>query len=116
MGGIVMKKYNSGTNSATGLTGSGVRDWIVQRISAVILAIYSIVILSYFAFANVNYESWHCFMSSLPMKLFSLVAILALSGHAWVGIWTIFTDYITVSKLGKFASGLRLSPFYSGVL
>ncbi len=108
MGGVVMKKYDSGTKSATGLTGSGVRDWIVQRISAVILAVYSVVILGYFAFADVNYESWHCFMSSLPMKLFSLVSILALAGHAWVGIWTIFTDYITVSKLGKFASSLRL--------
>ncbi len=103
-----MMKYDSGTKSATGLTGSGIRDWIVQRISAVILAVYSLVMLGYFIFADVNYESWYCFMSCLPMQLFSLVTILALAGHAWVGVWTIFTDYITVNKLGPSASSLRL--------
>ncbi len=108
MGDVVMKKYDSGTNSATGLTGSGVRDWIVQRVSAVVLGIYSVVLLGYFMFAEVTFETWYCFMSCLPMKLFSLVAILALAGHSWVGIWTIFTDYVTASKLGPAASGLRL--------
>ncbi len=108
MGDVLMKRYDSGTKSATGLTGSGVRDWIVQRISAVILAVYSLIMLGYFLFADVNYESWYCFMSSLPMRLFSLVTVLALAGHAWVGVWTIFTDYITVNKLGPSASALRL--------
>ena len=41
------------------------------------------------------------FMMSLPMRVFSLLAILALAGHAWVGIWTVLTDYVK-------SSGLRL--------
>lgn len=47
-------------------------------------------------------------MTSLPMRLFSLVAIIALAGHAWVGMWTVFTDYITTGKMGSSAAGLRL--------
>lgn len=102
MGDVLMKKFNSGTSSATGLTGSGVRDWIVQRVSAVILALYSLVMLGFFLTqGHVDYKTWYCFMMSLPMRLFSLVTILALAGHAWVGMWTIFTDYVK-------SSGLRL--------
>ncbi|WP_230658413.1 succinate dehydrogenase, hydrophobic membrane anchor protein [Psychrobacter sp. I-STPA10] len=95
--------------SATGLTGSGSRDWIVQRISAVVLAVYSVVMLGFFLMhSHVTYEQWVSFMMSLPMRLFSLVAIIALAGHAWVGMWTVFTDYITSTKLGPSAAGLRL--------
>ena len=109
MGDVLMRKNDSGIKSATGLTGSGSRDWIVQRISAVVLAIYSVVMLGFFlTHANVTYDQWVHFMMSLPMRLFSLVAIIALAGHAWVGMWTVFTDYVTSSKLGPKAAGIRL--------
>ena len=109
MGNVLMIKNNSGIKSATGLTGSGSRDWMVQRISAVVLAVYSVVLLGFFlTHGDVNFFDWSQFMMSLPMRLFSLIAILALAGHAWVGMWTVFTDYITTGKLGPSASGLRL--------
>ena len=109
MGDVLMIKNNSGIKSATGLTGSGSRDWIVQRISAVVLAVYSVVLLGFFlTHGNVTFFDWSQFMMSLPMRLFSLIAILALAGHAWVGMWTVFTDYITTGKLGGIAAGLRL--------
>ena len=104
-----MIKNDSGVKSATGLTGSGTRDWIVQRISAVVLALYSVVMLGFFlTHGHVTYVEWVAFMMSLPMRLFSLVTIIALAGHAWVGMWTVFTDYITSAKLGSSAAGLRL--------
>jgi len=105
-----MIKNNSGMKSATGLTGSGTRDWIVQRISAVILAVYSVVLVGFFLLhGNVDFFEWASFMNGLPMRLFSLVAIIALAGHAWVGIWTVLTDYITTGGVfGKKASSIRL--------
>lgn len=99
--GDVLMRNNSGIKSATGLTGSGSRDWILQRISAVVLAVYSVVMVGFFLFNDVNFENWQGFMLSLPMKLFSLVAILSLVFHAWVGMWTVLTDYVK-------SSGLRL--------
>ncbi|ALF60798.1 succinate dehydrogenase [Psychrobacter urativorans] len=102
-------KNDSSIKSATGLTSSGSRDWIVQRISAVVLAVYSVVLLGFFlTHSNVDFYQWSAFMNSLPMRLFSLVAILSLAGHAWIGMWTVFTDYITTGKLGAGASSLRL--------
>lgn len=94
-----MARNNSGVKSATGLTGSGSRDWILQRISAVVLAFYAVVVIGFFLFNQVDYNAWHGFMMSLPMKLFSLVAILSLVFHAWVGMWTVFTDYVKSSGL-----------------
>ena len=94
-----MARNNSGVKSATGLTGSGSRDWILQRISAVVLAVYAVVVVGFFLFNQVDYNAWHGFMMSLPMKLFSLVAILSLVFHAWVGMWTVFTDYVKSSGL-----------------
>ncbi|WP_435931737.1 succinate dehydrogenase, hydrophobic membrane anchor protein [Moraxella bovoculi] len=94
-----MARNNSGVKSATGLTGSGSRDWILQRISAVVLAVYAVVVIGFFLFNQVDYNAWHGFMMSLPMKLFSLVAILSLMFHAWVGMWTVFTDYVKSSGL-----------------
>lgn len=94
-----MARNNSGVKSATGLTGSGSRDWILQRVSAVVLAVYAVVVIGFFLFNQVDYNAWHGFMMSLPMKLFSLVAILSLVFHAWVGMWTVFTDYVKSSGL-----------------
>lgn len=95
--------------SATGLTGSGSRDWIFQRLTAIILAVYTVVMLGWFIFAGeVTFESWAGFMKTLPMKIFSLLAILSLSVHAWIGMWQVFTDYVTTRQMGEKAKGLRL--------
>jgi succinate dehydrogenase / fumarate reductase, membrane anchor subunit len=93
-------------NSATGLTGSGSRDWVVQRLSAIVLALYTVVVLGWIIYHSINqtldYMGWYGFMMTLPMKIFSLISILAFATHAWIGMWTVFTDYINSSV------GLRL--------
>lgn len=98
--GDVLMRNDSGIKSATGLTGSGSRDWIMQRISAVVLAVYAVVMVAFFLFnGSVGYEQWVMFIMSMPMRLLSLLAIVALAVHAWVGMWTVFTDYIKSSGL-----------------
>ena len=105
-----MIKNDSGIKSATGLTGSGTRDWIVQRISAVILAVYSVVLLGFFlTHGNVSFIEWSAFMTSLPMRLFSLVAIVALAGHAWVGLWTVLTDYVKSGSMRLILQALMVA-------
>lgn len=101
MGDVLMagNRNNSGMKSATGLTGSGVRDWVMQRISAVVLAVYAVVMVCFFLFNKVDFALWQAFMLSLPMKLFSFVALLSLVAHAWVGMWTVLTDYVKSSPV-----------------
>lgn len=95
--------------SATGLTGSGSRDWFIQRVSAVVLGVYSVVVLGWLLMhRGAVYQDWYGFMMTVPMKIFSLLAILSLVVHAWIGMWQVFTDYVTTRQMGPSASGLRL--------
>ncbi len=95
--------------SAMGLTGSGSRDWILQRISAIILALYTLVMLAWLLCnSGFDYVQWQQFMGSTAMGVFSLLAVVALAIHAWVGMWTVFTDYVTTQQMGDSATGLRI--------
>lgn len=95
--------------SATGLTGSGSRDWFLQRVSAVILGLYSIIVFGWILLhRGFNYQDWYNFMMTTPMKVFSLLAVFSLVVHAWIGMWQVFTDYVTTRQMGPSASGLRL--------
>ena len=81
--------------SATSLTTSGLRDWLVQRVSAVVLAAYFIFLLAYFILhPQLQYPAWQQLFACNWMRVFTFLALLSLIGHSWVGIWTVLTDYI----------------------
>lgn len=95
--------------SATGLGKSGLSDWMIQRVSAVILAVYSVCVLGFVLFnPEMSFEQWQGFMGSTYMKVFSFLAIVALAGHGWVGMWTISTDYLTERQMGSIATPIRI--------
>lgn len=94
--------------SATSFSRSGMSDWIVQRVSAVVLAVYLLVILGWLAtHGDVSYDAWKGFMTCTAMRVFNLLALASVLSHAWVGLWTVLTDYITVRQLGEKATFLR---------
>lgn len=79
----------------TGLGKSGLQEWLIQRVTAVILFFYCIFIFYFFIFnQNINYEILNIFFDNISVKVFTLISILSLSAHAWVGLWTILTDYV----------------------
>ncbi len=81
--------------SVTNLGRSGLSDWLIQRVTAVIVAAFSFVMLGFFiTHPDLQYADWYNFMSSTSMRIFTLISLLAISGHAWVGLWTIATDYL----------------------
>lgn len=95
--------------SVTSLSRNGMADWLLQRVSAVVLAVYMIGLLGYLICANdVSYESWKALMTSLPMQIVNTVVVLSIVAHAWVGLWTVTTDYLTTTQLGKSATFIRL--------
>ncbi len=87
--------------NATSFSRSGLSDWIIQRFSAVILAAYTLFILAVLvSMPELDYESWREVFSKNSVRLFSIVSLLALCGHTWVGMWTVGTDYLTGRQLG----------------
>jgi len=79
----------------TALSSTGLRDWLIQRVSAVILACYTIFLVIYFLIhPNLNYQTWHALYANWWMKTATVITLLSLLFHAWIGIWTVLTDYI----------------------
>ncbi len=81
----------------------GFRDWLAQRVTAVVLAAYALFMLAFALLPGaVDYARWQGLFGNEAMKLFSLVAFLALLYHVWVGVRDIWRDYVK-------PVGLRLS-------
>ncbi|MCX7080962.1 MAG: succinate dehydrogenase, hydrophobic membrane anchor protein [Pseudomonas sp.] len=94
--------------NVTNLSRSGLYDWMAQRVSAVVLAAYFIFLIGYvIAHPGLGYAQWHELFASNWMRIFSLLALVALGAHAWVGMWTIATDYLTPMAFGKSATAIR---------
>lgn len=95
--------------SVTSLGRNGVYDWLIQRLSAVILGVYTIGLIGYLVFnAGLDYETWKACMTSVPVQIANTLVIFAVAGHAWVGLWTITTDYLTRTQFGNAATAVRL--------
>ena len=74
---------------------NGVSDWLWQRISAVILGLYFSFIFIYIVLhPHVDFAMWQALFHHTAMRIFTLLALLSLLIHSWVGIWTVITDYI----------------------
>ena len=73
----------------------GVKDWLAQRVTAIVMAAYTIVLLfSFLPAQNFTYEGWAGLFAQQWFKLFSLVTFAALFYHAWVGMRDIWMDYV----------------------
>jgi succinate dehydrogenase / fumarate reductase membrane anchor subunit len=74
---------------------SGYRDWKLQRISALVMMIYVIYLFAFFVcHPHLSYDCWVGLFASPWMQVSTLVVMLLLVIHAWIGMWTIGTDYI----------------------
>lgn len=95
--------------SATNFSKNGISDWLAQRVSAYVLGVYFVVVLGFLVCqAPVDFAQWQAFMTSTAMRYFTLVSLLALAAHAWIGIWTVLTDYVTERQMGAKANFLRI--------
>lgn len=95
--------------SSTSYSRNGISDWLAQRVSAYVLAAYFVVIVGYLLCnPGLEYAQWKGFMSCTAMQIFSLLALFALAAHAWVGMWTVFTDYVTERQMGAKATAIRI--------
>ena len=80
-------------NAAT-LGRSGVHDYIIIRVAGINLALYAMFLLGFFLTNDVNYLSWKSLFSNLGMQVFTILTLLSLLAHVWIGLWQVLTDYI----------------------
>jgi succinate dehydrogenase / fumarate reductase membrane anchor subunit len=94
--------------AVTSMGRSGLYDWLMQRISAVILLAYALFV-GWMVVCGVDYAAWKELFSQTWMRVFSMLALVSLVVHAWVGLWSVFTDYLTERNLGASGNVLRLA-------
>lgn len=100
---------------------AGLRDWIIQRLTAVYLAIYILLMsLCFLAHGTITFVDWVSLFHHTTFQVTTLVALLALCWHAWVGVWTIITDYINCPFLRMTVQAivllLLIAYFFWGII
>ena len=74
----------------------GLRDWLAQRVTAALMALFTLLVLAQVIFSKgpMGYDKWAGIFSSQWMKVLTFTVIIALLYHAWVGMRDIWMDYI----------------------
>ena len=79
-----------------GVAGSALRDWLAQRVTAVLMALFTLVVLAQVIFSKgpIGYDKWAGIFSAQWMKFLTFAVIVAMLYHVWVGVRDIWMDYV----------------------
>ena len=81
----------------------GLRDWIAQRATACVMAVYTVFLLMVLVGASPStFEAWRGVFANGFMKFMTFLALVSLFWHVWIGVRDIWMDYIK-------PTGLRLT-------
>jgi succinate dehydrogenase / fumarate reductase membrane anchor subunit len=82
-------------SNASALGRNGVHDFILVRATAIVLTLYIIYMIGFFATSGtLTWEIWSGFFGSAFTKVFTLLALFSILIHAWIGMWQVLTDYV----------------------
>ncbi|MCL2344517.1 MAG: succinate dehydrogenase, hydrophobic membrane anchor protein [Desulfobulbus sp.] len=72
----------------------GLRDWLVQRATAVIMAVYSVLIVAVLcAVRPSTFEAWQGVFANGVIKFMTFLFCVSLFYHTWIGVRDIWMDY-----------------------
>ena len=74
----------------------GTRDWLAQRVTAALMAVFTLAVLVQVLFTRgpIGYEKWAGIYASQPMKMLTFTTIVGLLYHVWVGMRDVLMDYV----------------------
>ena len=73
----------------------GVFDWLAQRITAIVMAVFTLVLLiAFLTSSSTGYQAWAGLFSRQWFKLLTFVTFASLAYHVWVGMRNVWMDYI----------------------
>jgi succinate dehydrogenase / fumarate reductase, membrane anchor subunit len=78
----------------------GLRDWLLQRVTAVLMAIYTVALaVTLLVLAPSTYAEWHSLFAAPFMRFATMLFLAALLYHAWVGLRDVLMDYVKPTYL-----------------
>ena len=74
----------------------GLRDWLAQRITGALMALFTFVVLAQVLLTSgeIGYDKWAGIFSSQWMKALTFAIFIAFAYHVWVGVRDIWMDYV----------------------
>lgn len=73
----------------------GLRDWLAQRVTAILMALFTVVVIAQVLMpGEMGYDKWAGIFASQWMKVLTFVVIVSLLMHVWVGMRDIWMDYV----------------------
>jgi succinate dehydrogenase / fumarate reductase membrane anchor subunit len=74
----------------------GTRDWLAQRVTAALMAVFTLAVLAQVIFTRgaIGYEKWAGIYAGQPMKMLTFATIVGLLYHVWVGMRDVLMDYV----------------------
>ena len=74
----------------------GLRDWLSQRVTAVLMALFTVIVLAQLVFSTgpIGYDKWAGIFAAQWMKVLTFSVILGLLYHVWVGMRDVLMDYV----------------------
>jgi len=78
----------------------GLRDWLLQRLTAVYLGIFLVYLLAHFMLQPQHtYQQWHDWVTQPARVIAMALFILAVLVHGWVGMRDVVLDYVHAISL-----------------
>ncbi len=76
----------------------GMRDWLSQRVTAALMALFTLLVLGQIVLSRgaIGYDKWAGIFSSQWMKMLTFTVVASLLLHVWVGMRDIWMDYVKV--------------------
>lgn len=73
----------------------GLKDWLIQRITAVLIGVYSIILVGVLVqHMPLDFISWKAVFTPIWFRILTLMALVAVFWHAWIGMRDILMDYV----------------------
>ncbi|TXI18290.1 MAG: succinate dehydrogenase, hydrophobic membrane anchor protein [Nitrosomonas sp.] len=73
----------------------GLKDWLAQRVTAVLMTLYLIMLAGVlYVAAPHDYAAWKSIFSHQWMRIATFVFFTGLLWHAWVGVRNVLMDYV----------------------
>ena len=88
---------------------AGLRYWIIQRVSGIYMFFYIIgAIATYCLYSNLDYETYQHLLAMRIVRITTLLFLVSIISHSWIGMWTIATDYIK--------KGILRNTYYAAII
>ena len=72
----------------------GLRDWLSQRVTAIVITLYTALLLGIVLWhGGLDYATWRSVFAGNGFRVATFLFIASLLWHAWVGVRNILMDY-----------------------